>query len=65
MSRHGRQSEMGTRQEKREFAHNSIVLLLCDGSLASGRELTRAQTFGIFWHLLASFLLKTNDTRRQ
>lgn len=53
MSRHGRQSEMGTRQEKREFAHNSIlVLLLCDGSLASGRELTRAQTFAIFWHSL-------------
>ena len=41
MPRHGRQSEMGSQQEKREFAYNSIlVLLFCGVTLASDRELT-------------------------
>lgn len=60
MSRHGRQSEMGTREEKREFAHHNIlVLLLCGGTLTSGRELALVQTCAVFWlALTASLLLK-------
>ena len=42
-----------------------FLLLSCGGTLASCRELSRGQTFAIFWHSLTSFLLKKKETRMQ
>ena len=56
---------MGTRQEKREFAHNSIVVLvLFGGTLGNGREFNTSSDFR-YRLALAYILLKRKETRRQ